>query len=111
MKTQYQNGDAIDVTLSATQNPGDGLEIGSLIGVLANGGVSGAADALWLEGVFSVKKNSAEAWTVGELIYWDNVAKQFTATATSNTKAGVAVLAAANPSATGTLRLNGTFGV
>jgi hypothetical protein len=37
-------------------------------------------------------------------------AKLFTTTSTSNTLAGVAVAVAANPSATGRVRLNGTFG-
>jgi predicted RecA/RadA family phage recombinase len=56
-----------------------------------------------------VAKVSAQAWTVGAPIYWDDTAKLFTTTSTSNTLAGVAVAAAANPSATGRVRLNGSF--
>jgi predicted RecA/RadA family phage recombinase len=52
---------------------------------------------------------SAQAWTAGALVYWDDTAKLFTTTSTSNTLAGVAVAIAANPTATGRVRLNGSF--
>jgi predicted RecA/RadA family phage recombinase len=55
------------------------------------------------------KKNSAEAWAVGDRVYWNDTNKNFTTTASGNTLAGVAVAAALNPSGTGRLRLNGSF--
>lgn len=42
-------------------------------------------------------------------MYWDDSAKLMTTTSSSNTLAGVAVAAAANPTATGKVRLNGSF--
>jgi predicted RecA/RadA family phage recombinase len=60
-------------------------------------------------GVYDVPKVSAQAWTVGARVYWDNTASNFTTTVGSNTLVGVAVLAAGNPSSTGRVRLNGSF--
>jgi predicted RecA/RadA family phage recombinase len=57
-----------------------------------------------------MNKNAAEAWTVGQRIYWDSVNAHCTTNSTGgNTKIGVAVAAAANPSAVGSVRLNGVF--
>jgi predicted RecA/RadA family phage recombinase len=57
----------------------------------------------------TLAKISAQGWTVGAPIHWDDTAKLFTTTSTSNTLAGVAVAVAANPTATGRVRLNGYF--
>jgi len=43
------------------------------------------------------------------LIYWDDAAKNATTTVGTNKLIGVATAAAANPSATGRVRLNGSF--
>ncbi|MCG2668751.1 DUF2190 family protein [Bradyrhizobium sp. GCM10023182] len=110
MKNQYQvHGDHIDVQLPYNCNPGDGALIGSMFGICANGGLSGADDVLVVAGVYVLTKRNAEAWSVGDDLYWDNTNRYVTTTATSNTLIGVAVVAAANPSATGVVRLNGAF--
>jgi predicted RecA/RadA family phage recombinase len=57
--------------------------------------------------VGDLAKVSAQAWTEGAKIYWDDTAKNFTTTSGGNTLAGVAAAAAANPSATGKVRLDG----
>jgi len=58
-------------------------------------------------GVVEHAKVSAQAWTEGAKLYWDDTAKNFTTTASGNTLVGVAAAAAANPSATGRIRLDG----
>jgi len=58
-------------------------------------------------GVVEHAKVSAQAWTEGAKLYWDDTAKNFTTTASGNTLVGVAAAAAANPSATGKIRLDG----
>ena len=63
----------------------------------------------FVEGVFTLAKNSAEAWTVGELLYWDDTNKVVTATSTGHKLIGVAYAVAANPSSTGQVRLNAAF--
>ena len=60
-------------------------------------------------GVFELPKVSTDVFAVGAAVYWDNNAKLMTSTTTSNTKIGVAVKAAANPSGSVNVRLNGTF--
>ena len=60
-------------------------------------------------GVVDLAKVSAQAWAVGDKVYWDDTAKLTTTVSTSNTLIGVALAVAANPSATGRVRLNGTF--
>jgi predicted RecA/RadA family phage recombinase len=84
--------------------------IGSMFGVSPVTAAAGVQIALWLVGCFTMNKNAAEAWTVGQRIYWDSVNARCTTNSTGgNTKIGVAVAAAANPSAVGSVRLNGVF--
>lgn len=70
-----------------------------------NSAAANAANAFVYEGMIEYAKTSAEAWTVGVTVYWDNTNGVFTTTATANTKAGIALEAAANPSSTGLLLL------
>jgi len=104
MQNQLSKGDAIDVVApSDGVVSGQGYLIASMFGVSPVTAAAGTSISLWLVGVYSLKKNSAEAWTVGQLIYWDNTAKQCTANSNSgaNAKIGTAMQAAANPSQTG----------
>jgi predicted RecA/RadA family phage recombinase len=86
---------------------GDGVLVGSIFGVAAVDALTGADLDLVTLGVFELPKVSAQAITVGAKVYWDNAAKLVTTTATSNTLIGAAVTAAANPSGTVNVRLNG----
>lgn len=108
-RNYIQPGDTL--TLAAPYNvaSGGGAKIGSIIAIAMGTVASGAAGEFKTTGVFEHAKTSAEAWTVGAKVYWDDTNKVFTTTSTSNTLAGVAVAAAANPSATGIVRLNGSF--
>jgi predicted RecA/RadA family phage recombinase len=110
MKNYIKSGDVL--TLVA---PAGGVVSGNfyLIGTMLVCATTTAAATENFEGrtvgVYDVPKVSAQAWTVGARIYWDNTAFNFTTTVGSNTLVGVAVLAAVNPSATGRVRLNGAF--
>lgn len=105
-----QPGRTLTLTASRDVEPGDGLLVGSLFGVSNGTYASAAAGEFTLEGVHELAKTSAQAWTVGAPIYWDNT--NFVATTSSATGAnkliGAATEAAANPSSTGLVRLNGT---
>ena len=59
-------------------------------------------------GVFTLAKTSAQAWTEGQKIYWDDDNSRCDSDSTLGQLIGVAALVAANPSATGVVRLNGT---
>lgn len=105
MKNFIQPGDVISATAPYALSAGDGALVGSLFGVASEDAANGAAVELQVTGVFELKKLSAEAWTVGAKIYWDNTNKQCTTVATANTLIGVATEAAANPSSVGRVLL------
>lgn len=109
MKNFVQRGENITLPAPAAVSSGDPVLVGSLFGIAAGDAASGADLDLVTTGVFEMAKVSALAIAVGDTIYWDDTAKLVNKTATGNTKIGVAVTAAANPSATVNVRLNGAF--
>ena len=110
MATNYISaGDDLSLLAPYDVTAGLGMKVGSIIAIAKAVALSGAAVVGQTRGVHYVLKNSAEAWTVGLKIYWDDSAKVFTLTSSGNTVAGVAMAIAANPSASGYLRLNGSF--
>lgn len=106
MKNYIESGDVVTLPAPAAVSSGDLVAVGKLHGVAQTNAESGADVALATRGVFELPKASAQAWTVGAKIYWDGT--ECTTTATSNTLIGCAMAVAANPSATGIVRLNGT---
>lgn len=109
MKNYTQNGDAITLTAPYAVSSGGGVLVGKIFGIAADDAASGAAVTLKRGGVVTHAKTSAQAWTVGALIYWDDTNKVFTTTASGNTLVGAAMAAAANPSATGSVLLDGAI--
>ncbi|MBZ9705378.1 DUF2190 family protein [Mesorhizobium sp. ESP7-2] len=113
-KNYIQPGNTItwtneDVTGAVDVASGDGVVAGSLFGVAQTDIAVGADGELELVGVHELAKVSAQAWTFGERIYFDASTGEATSTASSNKLIGVAVEAAANPSATGKVRLSAAF--
>jgi predicted RecA/RadA family phage recombinase len=109
MKTYAQKGETLTLTAPYDVASGAAFKVGSIIAIATSAALSGATVEGLTEGVVDVAKVSAQAWTVGAAVYWDDTAKLMTTTSTSNTLAGVATAVAANPSATGRVRLNGSF--
>ncbi len=107
MKNYIQPGLSVDVAAPYDVASGAGALVGSLFGVAGTTVLSGATVTLTRAGVFEMAKVSAQAWTVGAKIYWDDTAKLCTTVATANTLIGVALSAAANPSSTGEVLLDG----
>lgn len=99
-------------TLSFTA-PGGGVtsgtcvKIGDILVLALETVAAGSAFQGLRLGVISHVKVSAQAWTEGQQINWDDTAKKFTTVTTGNFKAGVAAAVAANPSATGQVVLAG----
>lgn len=110
MQNYIQPGCTVTLAAPYTVAAGAGALVGSLFGVALSPVVSGAAGEFKTTGVFTLAKTSAEAWTPGVKLYWDNATKTVTiaAAAGANQLIGCALLAAANPSSTGVVRLNGT---
>lgn len=109
MKNYIQEGDTITLAAPYDRLSGQGALVGSIFGVASVDVLSGASAEFAVEGVFDLAKTSAQAWTAGSIIYWDNAAKQCTTAVSTNKLIGVATEDAANPSAVGRVRLNGAF--
>lgn len=106
MKNFVQTGSYITVPAPADVKSGDLVFVGALFGIADIDAVSGASVVLCTEGVYILPKTNAQGWTVGAAIYWDADNKVATTTSTDNDLIGHAVVAAANPSATGQVRLS-----
>lgn len=109
MKNFIARGDVMEITAPAALASGAGVLVGATFGVAAGDIANGARGNINLNGVYALPKVSAQAWTAGAAIYWEAAENRCTTTATGNTKIGVAYAAAANPSPTGQVRLNGAF--
>ncbi|MEW5422660.1 DUF2190 family protein [Amorphus sp. 3PC139-8] len=109
MKDYVKPGKVITITAPAGGvSSGDGVLIGSLFGVAAYGTAEGDPVEIMTEDVHMLDKTSAQAWSVGDLIYWDATAGKATKVAAGNSLIGAAVADAANPTDYGMVRLNGT---
>jgi len=107
MKNFVQNGENLTLPAPEDVTAGRGLLVGSIFGVAQETVLSGADVVVVRRGVFNHAKTSAQAWSVGAKIYWDDTAKVFTSTESGNTLVGVAAAAAINPSDTGNVLLDG----
>jgi len=109
MKNYVQKGENLTLPAPYAVTSGDGALIGNIFGVAAGDAAEGAEVDLVTVGVFTLPKVSTDAIAVGAAVYWDDDAKLITTTATDNTKIGVSVATAVNPSGTTDVRLNGVF--
>lgn len=107
MKNYLQQGDTVTVAAPYALAAGQGALVGALFGVAQNAAAAGAECELKRTGVFTLTKTNAQAWAAGARLYWDNAAREVTTVANANVLVGVALAAAANPSATGTVLLDG----
>jgi predicted RecA/RadA family phage recombinase len=85
---------------------GRGYLIGQLFCIAVATVAQGLPFAARVGGVVDHAKLSAQAWTEGQRVYWDNTNFWFTTVNTGNVPVGTAVAVAANPSATGRVLLN-----
>lgn len=110
MKNYIKSGEITTIP-SAPYNAvaGAGMKAGKLFGICCTDATSGSAAEVRCLGEFDVLCVGTEAWAVGDVIYWDDAAKKFTTTSTSNSDVGRATLAKSSGAAltTGRVRLNG----
>ena len=109
MKNYVQKGENLTIAAPYDVASGGGAKSGLIFGVAAVDALSGADVDLVTVGIFDLPKVSTDVFAVGFAVFWDNSAKLMTSTTRGNTKIGVAVKAASNPSGTVAVRLNGTF--
>jgi len=108
MKTYDSPGEVLTFTAPAAVTAGVGVKIGDVLVIPTVTAAIGVRFTGIRTGVVTHAKLAAQAWTEGQRVHWDDVAKLFTTVTTGNFTAGVAVDVAANPSATGKVLLFGT---
>lgn len=105
--TFQQQGKVIDVAAPRQVSSGDGVLVGSLFGVAQVDALNGAQVPIMTEGVHSLPKTSAQAWSEGDQVFWDDTNHRLDNTAVGKL-VGVATDPAANPSAKGSVKLHET---
>lgn len=106
MRNFIQTGDHLTLTPAAAVAAGVGYLFGaSLFGVAVGDVASGAPGEFRTTGVVEIAKTSALAIAVGDRVFWDATNKCVNKTTTSQQCVGIAVEAAANPSATVKIKL------
>jgi len=106
MKNFIQAGQTLTLTPAADVASGVGYLFGqALFGVATGAVVSGKAGEFITEGVVEIGKTSALAISVGDRVYWDATNKVVNKTSAAQQCVGVAVEAAANPSASVKIKL------
>lgn len=107
MRNYVQRGDVLDLDPGATVASGTGHLFGAaLFGIAAGDAVSGTASSFQTEGVVEIAKTSALAISVGDRLFWDATNSVVNKTSTAQQQVGVAVAAAANPSATVKMKIS-----
>lgn len=109
MKNFVQPGEILTfVAPSGGVVSGTGVKIGDILLIpLETKAATEKFDGLRV-GVVDHAKLSAQAWTEGQRVHWDDTNKRFTTVTTGNFIAGVAAAVAVNPSSTGKVLLFGT---
>jgi predicted RecA/RadA family phage recombinase len=101
-----QPGKVLTLVADRAVSSGGGFLRGSIFGVATADVADTASGEFNTSGVYSLAKTSAQAWTVGQKIYWDNTNFRCDSDGTVGQLVGVATAVAANPSSTGYVRLN-----
>lgn len=108
MKNYIQPGEVLTFTAVAPGAvSGTGQKIGDAFVVATITAATGQQFTGLLDGVVEHAKVSAQAWTEGQQINWDNATRLMTTVTTGNFRVGFAYKVAANPSAVGQVVLAG----
>src|SRR4030095_1418976 len=102
-----QEGENPTHTAPATVTAGTCVKVGDALVYPTISAASGAQFTGCVRGVVTHAKLSAQAWTEGQQVNWDDTNKRFTTVTTGNFRAGYAYRVANNPSATGQVMLYG----
>ena len=93
MKNFIGVGNRVTVTAAAVTTSGQPVLIGSLFGIAENAAAISEPLVLVINGIYDLTKTASQAWTVGQLIYWDVATSRVTNVVATNKLVGVAVLA------------------
>ena len=104
--TFSHEGAQIDYTPGGAVTAGDVVVQGDLVGVAVTDIEASKLGALAVTGVFDFAKNTGVAFTVGQILYWDDTANQATATSSGNKQIGKCVRAAGTSDTTVRIRMS-----
>jgi predicted RecA/RadA family phage recombinase len=90
MKNYLESGDTAVVPAPANVVSGQFIVVGALFGVCVNDALSTVDVVIKREGVFELPKDTAAAWSRGDVLYWDAGNARFTKTAGANMALAVA---------------------
>jgi predicted RecA/RadA family phage recombinase len=107
VKTFIQAGSNLTIPAPAAVTSGGVVIAGQIVGIAAGSAAINESVDVVVTGVFELPKVGADAFTLGELVYWNSTTKLATETSSGNTKLGVAVAAAAASTGTVKVRLSG----
>lgn len=107
MRNYIQPGDVITVAAPYAVASGAGCLVGALFGVAAFAAALAAEVEIKTTGVFGLTADPAATGAVGAKAYWDDTAKQVTATVGTNKLIGVFTVTKAAAQPTAAVRLNG----
>ncbi len=109
MRNSLYSGNNVTLPAPYTLTSGQVAQVGSIIGV-AQGAAAISADVVLVrQGVFTLTKTAAQAWTLGQTLYWDNAARAVTTTVASNKIIGAAFAAALAADTAGQVLLDGAI--
>lgn len=106
MNNYIQPGEVLTLTVDRNVSSGGGFLAGAIFGVATGDVASGDDGEFNTCGVHDLAKTSAQAWAVGDKIYWDDTNHRCDSDGTVGQLIGVATAVAANPSSTGYVKLS-----
>ncbi len=108
--TDIYHGPGKTLTLVAPYDVtgGEGAKVGAIFGVACGDTLETVEGPFMTEGEFFLEKTSAQAWVVGDRIYWNDSTKKCDTDSAAGMYVGVATAIAANPSANGYVKLAGS---
>jgi predicted RecA/RadA family phage recombinase len=91
-KNYHSDGNTLDLIAPAGGVvSGAPVKIGSIIAVPQITAAAGQPFAGRVNGCWNIVKVAGQAWATGDVVYWDDAAKNFTKTAGALQKAGVVI--------------------
>jgi predicted RecA/RadA family phage recombinase len=109
MAQSYKHpGEVLTLTAPYEVDAGEGALVGSIFGVACDDTLNGAEGEFMTEGVHELDKTSAQEWVAGDKVYWNVSTKLCDNDGTTGMLIGYATEAAANPTSTGLVKLNGS---